>query len=73
MTIGTSVIMQDPPFSPGSPLPFNISEVPLDVQEVQLHNLDNLYSMIEIGAKVSQGIKQRLQNIHAHHNRVLSS
>ena len=70
MTIGTSVIMQDPPFSPGSPLPFNISEVPLDIQEVRLHNLDNLHSMIEIGAKVSQGIKQRLQNIHAHHHRV---
>ena len=73
MTIGTREIMQDPPLSPGSPLPFNVSEVPLEgfyVQEVQLNNIDNLHSLIEIGDNVSTSNKQRLQSIHAHHQTV---
>ena len=72
MTIGNRVIMEDPPISPGPPLPFNVTvtEVPFYVQEVQLSNLTNLHSLIEIGDKVSPAIKQRLQSIHAHHKTV---
>ena len=73
MTVGTREIMEDPPFSPGSPLPFNVTAAPmkgLSVQEVQLNNLTNLHSLIEIGDNVSTSTKQRLQSIHAHHKNV---
>ena len=72
MTIGTRVIMEDPPLSPGSPFPFNVSQIenPFYIQEIELNNLTNLHSLIEIGNEVSQNIKQRLHSIHAYHKRV---
>ena len=72
MNVGNSVIMQDPPFSPGSSLPFNINEVPSSVKDVQLNIREDLHSLIEIGKDVDQSIKSRLQSIHAHHHRVFN-
>ena len=60
MTIGTKVIMEDPPLSPGSPFPFNVTQIekPFYIQEIQLNNLTNLHSLIEIGNEVSPNIKK---------------
>ena len=56
------MIAKDPPFYPGSNLPFNIMEVA---------NCSNvLLSQIEIGDKVPKGIKDRLNSIHSHHKQV---
>ena len=57
MTIGTKVIMEDPPLSPGSPFPFNVTQIekPFYIQEIQLNNL---HSLIEIGNEVSPNIKK---------------
>ena len=70
MMIGNKVVMEDPPYSQATNLPFNINEVPFYIQEVDLNNLTNLHSMIEIGDGVSKALKHRLNTIHSHHKTV---
>ena len=53
MMVGQKVILEDPPLYPGSNLPFHIQEVNMD-----------MISSIEVGDKVPQGIKHRLNKIH---------
>jgi hypothetical protein len=59
MMIGDKVILEDPPFYPGKNLPFNIQEVKVSI-----------LSQIEIGDKVPDGVKQRLDKIHTSHTAV---
>ena len=56
MMVGQKVILEDPPMYPGNNLPFNIQEVTMDI-----------LSNIEMGDKVPQGIKHRLNQVHTHH------
>ena len=56
MMVGQKVILEDPPLYPGNNLPFTI-------QEVNMAILSN----IEVGDKVPQGIKHRLNQVHTHH------
>ena len=70
MAIGNKTILEDPPFSPATTLPFDVNEVLFYIQEIELNDLSNLHSMIEIGDKVSQVLKQKLRSIHAHHKSV---
>ena len=47
MTVQGKTLMEDPPISPGSSLPFHVQEVPLS----------NPLSQIEIGKNVPKGLK----------------
>ena len=60
MTVQGRTIMEDPPISPGSSLPFHIQEVPLD----------SPLSQIEIGKSVPKVIKEKLHAVHNHHKAV---
>ena len=59
MMVGQKVVLEDPPLYPGNNLPFTIQEITTD-----------LLSKIEVGDKVPQGIKQRLNKINIHHKAV---
>ena len=59
MMIGDNVVLEDPPFYPGNNLPFTVQQSSIPAQ--------NILSKIEIGDSVPQGIRQRLDAIHATH------
>ena len=69
MSIGSKVILEDPPFSPATTLPFNVGNL-LHVQDIELNNLSQLHSLIEVGSKVPTALRQKLNKIHSHHKSV---
>ena len=59
MMVGDKVILEDPPMYPGNNLPFAVQEVTMDI-----------LAKIEIGDKVPQAIKNRLNQINLQHKAV---
>ena len=70
MSMGNKVIIEDPPYSPMTTLPFNINKVQHYVQEVQLNDMSKLHSLIEIGDNIPKHLRQKLITIHAEHKLV---
>jgi hypothetical protein len=62
MMIGDNVVLEDPPFYPGGNLPFTVQQTSMPIQDI--------LSKIEIGDSVPQGVKRRLDTIHATHKTV---
>ena len=59
MMIGDHVVLEDPPFYPGSNLPFTVQQSSIPPQDI--------LSKIDVGDHVPQGIRQRLDALHATH------